>query len=153
MVRGTNSGVPCKARMKLLPFTTIAFFFLMGGCPPSPPAKNACESISIAPIGPGTGSTTVCTTPTDCREDVMTGYIDTAICSDKSKGSCPAGSAACSNTCGGVVNSSGLKVNAGSCTWDRNSECKTSAGGAGSNCTCSWTIPAGSSVSCGCACQ
>lgn len=83
----------------------------------------------------------------------MTTLIDTTFCNDKSGGSCPAGNSACSNSCVGVVNSSGLQVTAGSCTWDRNSECKTASGGAGSNCTCKWTLAAGAAISCGCGCK
>ncbi len=141
--------------MKLTPIV-IALLCGVASCatcqpPPPPPPPIACASISIPSIGPGTGSQTICTAPTDCRENTMTTLIDSAFCADKSGGSCPAGTPSCNGTCAGTVVSSGLKASA--CTWDRNSECKTAAGGAGSNCTCSWTIPAGSSLSCGCACQ
>lgn len=124
-------------------------------CPPKPaPNKNACESISIPSInGPGSGTQTLCVLPSECREDTMTTLIDSTFCNDKSLAQCPAGNSACSNSCVGVVNNSGLQVTPNSCTWDRNSECKTASGAAGSNCTCNWTIPAGSSLSCGCGCK
>lgn len=83
----------------------------------------------------------------------MTTLIDATFCNDKSLSQCPAGNSACSNSCVGVVNSSGLQVTAGSCTWDRNSECKTASGAAGSNCTCKWTLAAGAAISCGCGCK
>lgn len=84
----------------------------------------------------------------------MTDLIDTAFCNDKSGGTCPAGNAACNNSCAGVIlGDPGLVVTANSCTWDRNSECKTSSGAAGSNCTCKWTIAAGAALACGCGCK
>ena len=120
-------------------------------CPPTQVGKNACEGISMPAIPPGTGSLTMCVLPSECREDTMTTYMDSSICSDKSKASCPAGAAACSNACVGTVVSSGLK--ASNCSWDRNSECLTSSGDKGGKCTCDWTVPAGSSIQCGCGCK
>jgi hypothetical protein len=38
----------------------------------TPNGKNACESINIPSIGPGTGTQMLCTGATDCRDDVMT---------------------------------------------------------------------------------
>jgi hypothetical protein len=116
----------------------------------TPNGKNACESINIASIGPGTGTQMLCTGATDCREDVMAQKFDATFCADKSKGSCPAGNAACSNQCAGVVNSSGLK--ASGCVWDNTKKCDLPGGGAGAQCTCKWEIPAGSSLACGCGC-
>jgi hypothetical protein len=137
--------------------TFIVFTFVFGlwvGCPPPPPPKNVCESISIPAItGPASGSQTVCTLPSECREDSVVVPIDNLLCNDKSLSYCKAGSSACKGTCGGAVLSSGLTIVPNSCTWDRNSECKTASGAAGSNCTCKWTIPAGSSLACGCSCQ
>jgi hypothetical protein len=123
-----------------------------GSCQPPPPPPNACASISVPAVnGPGSGVQTICTAPTDCREDTMTTLIDALLCNDKSGAYCVAGTPTCSGKCAGTVVSSGLTATA--CTWDRNSECKTAAGGDGSNCTCTWTIPAGSSLACGCGCQ
>ena len=123
-----------------------------GSCQPPPPS-NACESISIPPIPPGKGNLAICTTATDCREDVMSGLISSAFCSDKSGATCPAQSAACSSACAGTVLGSGITLAPGACSWDRNSECKTSSGADGKNCSCAWEIPAGSTLSCGCACH
>jgi hypothetical protein len=123
-------------------------------CPPTPappPPQTACTSISIAPIENGTGSQTLCTTATDCREDTMATLISAAFCSDKSGGSCPQGNQGCSNKCVGVVKNTGLI--ASDCSWDRNSECKTAAGVDGKNCTCTWTIPPAAALSCGCDCS
>jgi hypothetical protein len=136
---------------------TIVVLSMWVGCPPPPPPpppKDACASISIPAVnGPASGSQVVCTLPSDCREDSVAVPIDTLLCNDKSGGSCPAGNSACQNKCGGTVLSSGLTIVPSSCTWDRNSECKTAGGVAGSSCTCKWTIPAGSSLACGCSCQ
>lgn len=127
------------------------------GCPPTPappPPTNACTSISIPAInGPGSGTQTLCVLPSECREDAMTTKINNTFCGDKSGASCPQGNAACSSSCVGVVIQSGLQVTPGSCKWDRNSECKTASGDTGSNCTCDWTIPAGSALRCGCGCK
>jgi hypothetical protein len=124
---------------------------LLLACPPPPIGKDACESISIPAIGPAAGSYTFCVLPTDCREDTMAAQMGSAICADKSGGSCPAGNAACSNKCGGTIVSSGLK--ASGCTWERANDCLTQSGDRGSRCTCAWTIPTGGSVQCGCGCQ
>lgn len=140
-------------------FAIALFVSLLAGvlsCPPPspPPPKDACASISIPAVsGPASGSQAVCTLPTSCRDDSVVTLIDDLLCNDKSKGSCPAGTSACQNTCAGTVLSSGLKVTANSCTWDRNSECKTASGQAGSFCTCQWTIPAGAALQCGCGCK
>lgn len=84
----------------------------------------------------------------------MTQLIDASYCADKSAGYCPAQNAACAGgNCGGAVLSSGLTVAPGACSWDRNSECKTSTGAAGGKCTCNWTIPAGAILQCGCGCK
>lgn len=125
-----------------------------GSCQPPPPPPTVCASISIpATTGPGSGTQVLCVAPTDCREDTMAGLIASLYCSDKSGAYCAPSNSTCSGKCGGTVVSSGLTIAAGACSWDRNSECKTSSGAAGSNCTCAWTIPAGSSLACGCGCQ
>lgn len=80
----------------------------------------------------------------------MTGKFDANLCGDKG-GQCATQSPACSTSCVGVVVSSGLK--AATCSWDRNSECQTPAGDKGGKCTCAWSVPAGSSLQCGCGCK
>jgi hypothetical protein len=127
----------------------LPMLLLVVGCPPGSPTKNDCEAIVIPSIGPGTGTSTACVLPSECIENQMATHIDDVVCADKSKGSCPAGNAACSNQCSGVVLQSGLKIL--SCAWNRDKPCETPTGT--SECTCNWSIPPGSSVSCGCGCK
>ncbi len=148
-------GIAMTVHARLFALASVASVLLVS-CPPPPPPPVTCASISIPAVpGPASGTQTVCTLPSDCREDSTAVPIDTLLCNDKSKAYCPSGTSSCNlkQTCVGVVVSSGLVVPPNSCTWDRNTECKTPSGGAGSNCTCKWTIPAGSSLSCGCGCQ
>ena|SRR5271165_2195247 len=144
--------------MKLLTPAVAAVSFAFGfaschggTCSPPPPPPPACAGIVVPPIPPSSGSQTLCVLPSECREDTMGASIATTFCNDKSGGWCGPGNLSCSGKCGGTVGSSGLVASA--CTWDRNSECLAPGGGKGGNCTCAWSIPAGSSLSCGCACQ
>ena len=129
------------------------------GCPPPPPPpspSNECSGISVPAIqGPASGSQAICPLPSDCREDSVAVPLDNLLCNDKTGGYCNAGAGGCSGSshCQGTVISSGVKVTPNSCPRDRNSECKTAAGAAGSYCTCSWPLPAGSSLACGCGCR
>ena len=151
----TPSGYSRAMKTRVFVVGLVVAVGLSIGCPPPPPPppKDACSSISIPSIGPGSGESSLCVLPSECREDTMTQKLDATFCNDKSGGSCPTGNSACSNSCVGVVLNSGLQVTPGSCTWDRNSECKTASGVAGSNCMCKWTIPAGSALTCGCGCK
>jgi hypothetical protein len=146
-------GGDVRAFLLMKTLAVVALTLLLVACPPTPapPGKNACDAITIPAIGPGMGSQTLCVLPSECREDTMAVMIDGAFCADKSGGTCPAGNAACSNACTGQVVASGLKATA--CSWDRNSECKTTSGAAGGKCSCTWTIPAGGSLQCGCGCR
>ena len=114
--------------------------------------ETVCADISIPSIGSGSGTTTVCTTQSDCYDERAAAMqIDKSFCSDKSRGVCPAGNASCSNKCAGEVRGSGLAVK--ECVWNREKNCQIPGGGEGKECTCKWEIPAGKSLACGCGCQ
>ena len=148
--RPLRGGQPEKLLPRVLHFGVwSSIFILVAACPPQTPTKNDCEAITIPAVGPGTGTSVACVLPSECIEGQMAVPIDHVLCADKSGGYCPMGTEACSNKCSGVVLQSGLKIL--SCSWNRDKPCEAPAGT--SECTCTWSIPAGSTLSCGCGCQ
>jgi len=141
-------------------FALAVVFALFGltTCQHRPPNDNVqsgliCDKISLPSTpGPASGTFTkgICVAPLDCREDTMAKIISKQFCSDK--GGCNAGHCEATNArCKSKVNNSGLQVT--SCTWDRDDEQGACENQGMHHCTCSWQIPAGSSLECGCECQ
>jgi hypothetical protein len=115
------------------------------------PPEAICDLIepwSIVPA-PGTGTTSLCVAPTDCREDNMAEIFSSKQCALQ-QDKCTAGSCQPANQlCRAGLKETGIVMK--SCKWDRDG--KTCDEHGNHYCTCDWELPKGKSIECGCACK
>jgi len=133
----------------------IVTFFSFNNCRPSGQGsvneeQPNCRSIKRTPIPSGTGTTTLCVTPTQCREDEMAKLVSDSFCAEKTDETGRVCNRDCaSGHCVGVTTNSALIVT--SVSWDREKKCASPTGT--NECTAKWEIPAGKTVECGCDCK